>query len=263
LNRYGAVDSNGINYTVELGKYRNVSGFDSTKFKGLGTIKSRQDNDGNTIFYIDSVHTLIDAEKIKYKAMTHDSLIKNADIIINNKGHRENFDQFYHTGYNKGKDSLATAKVEKHIQSSLATADSTKPTIPVPKKYTSNYDSTTRIGNIYYDFDKSDIVDTAKKVLNQIIKMMNTDLCVEIDIYSFTDSRGTFDYNLTLSQNRANSAISYLVSKGIDSKRIKGKGLGKTQLINDCGNSGIHCSEADYALNRRTEFKIVRRAGCK
>jgi peptidoglycan-associated lipoprotein len=62
---------------------------------------------------------------------------------------------------------------------------------------------------------------------------------------------------MVLSQKRAESAVRYIVSRGINSNRITAKGYGETQLLNRCAND-VKCSAAEHQLNRRTEFKIVK-----
>jgi len=79
-----------------------------------------------------------------------------------------------------------------------------------------------------------------------------------IELGSHTDSRGKGDYNLTLSQKRAESAVQYIISRGIEKNRITARGYGETQLVNKCAN-GVICTKEEHQLNRRTEFKIVRR----
>jgi len=69
-------------------------------------------------------------------------------------------------------------------------------------------------------------------------------------------SRGNDDYNLKLSQRRADAAVNYLVSKGISRSRLVAKGYGETRLLNHCGN-GVNCSEEQHQENRRTEIKII------
>ena len=63
-------------------------------------------------------------------------------------------------------------------------------------------------------------------------------------------------YNKTLSQNRANAAVDYVVSQGIERNRISGMGYGETQLLNSCAD-GVTCSEAMHQINRRTEMKVI------
>jgi peptidoglycan-associated lipoprotein len=76
-----------------------------------------------------------------------------------------------------------------------------------------------------------------------------------ITLGSHTDSRGKDDYNLRLSQKRAESVLRYLMNKSIDLSRVKAKGYGETKLINHCSN-GVSCTEAEHQDNRRTEITI-------
>ncbi|MBP6577645.1 MAG: OmpA family protein, partial [Chryseobacterium sp.] len=64
------------------------------------------------------------------------------------------------------------------------------------------------------------------------------------------------EYNKTLSQNRANAAVEYLVSRVINKARLKPIGYGETQLLNKCSN-GIDCTEPQHQTNRRTEMKVI------
>jgi len=114
-----------------------------------------------------------------------------------------------------------------------------------------------RLENIYYDFDKWNIRPDAAIELDKLVKIMIDNPTIWIELGSHTDSRGKDNYNLTLSQKRAESAVQYIISRGIDKNRIAAKGYGETQLLNKCTN-GVECSDADHQLNRRTEFKIVK-----
>lgn len=112
-----------------------------------------------------------------------------------------------------------------------------------------------RIDNIYYDFDKYNIRADAQVELEKVIKVLMENP-INVELGSHTDCRGSFAYNDRLSQNRANSAVTYIVSRGISSSRITAKGYGEHQLTNKCAD-GVFCSEADHQLNRRTEFKVI------
>ncbi|TKC08524.1 OmpA family protein [Pedobacter frigoris] len=114
-----------------------------------------------------------------------------------------------------------------------------------------------RLENIYYDFDKSNIRPDAAIELDKLVKIMQENPTMWIELGSHTDSRGNDQYNQWLSQSRANSAVQYIIDHGISKNRITAKGYGESQLLNRCGN-GVKCSEADHQLNRRTEFKIVK-----
>ncbi|WP_312765155.1 OmpA family protein [Epilithonimonas sp.] len=110
--------------------------------------------------------------------------------------------------------------------------------------------------NIHYDLDKYFIREDAKAELNKMVQFMKDNPNVKVELASHTDSRATDDYNKTLSQNRANAAVDYLVSKGIDKSRLKPIGYGETQLLNKCSN-GVDCTEQEHQTNRRTEMKVI------
>lgn len=114
-----------------------------------------------------------------------------------------------------------------------------------------------RIANIYYDFDKSNISKDAAIALDKLVKIMKDNPAIWIGLESHTDSRGNDQYNEWLSQNRANSAVQYIIDKGIEKNRITAKGYGETMLLNKCAN-GVQCSEAEHQLNRRTVFRILK-----
>lgn len=111
--------------------------------------------------------------------------------------------------------------------------------------------------NIYYDFDKYNIRPDAAKVLNDVYMMMVDNPTLVIELSSYTDSRGSDSYNVKLSQERASSAVQYLVNKGIDSSRLVAKGYGETNPLNGCVN-GVPCTEEQYQANRRTEIKVLK-----
>ena len=109
--------------------------------------------------------------------------------------------------------------------------------------------------NIYYDFDKSDIRPDAEPALDNLVRIMKANT-ITIELGSHTDSRGSFAYNDRLSLRRAESAVNYILEKGIDAKRITSKGYGERQLTNRCSD-GVPCSASEHQANRRTEFKII------
>jgi outer membrane protein OmpA-like peptidoglycan-associated protein/tetratricopeptide (TPR) repeat protein len=109
--------------------------------------------------------------------------------------------------------------------------------------------------NIYYDFDKSNIREDAKPELDKLVLFMNENQ-VNVELGSHTDCRGSAAYNDKLSQKRADAAVIYIVSKGIEKSRVTAKGYGEQQLTNKCAD-GVACSSAEHQANRRTEFKIT------
>lgn len=88
------------------------------------------------------------------------------------------------------------------------------------------------------------------------MSIMQQNPTLKIELSSHTDSRGNDDYNLKLSQRRADAAVAYIVSKGINRNRLEAKGYGETRLVNNCGN-GVECSEEQHQENRRTEIKVL------
>ncbi|MBP7184730.1 MAG: OmpA family protein [Saprospiraceae bacterium] len=113
-----------------------------------------------------------------------------------------------------------------------------------------------RLDKLYYDYNKSNIRSDAALELNKVVDLMNKYPTMVISLGSHTDARGNDDYNLKLSEKRAESAYQYLIQKGINPSRISYSGYGETQLLNGCSNN-TNCSEANHQLNRRTEITIT------
>lgn len=114
-----------------------------------------------------------------------------------------------------------------------------------------------KLNMIFFNFDKSNIRDDAATELNRLVAVMQENPNMVIKIESHTDSRGNADYNKYLSDRRAKSTRAYIISKGIDPKRIESAiGYGEEKLLNGC-NGSIKCSSAQHQLNRRSEFIIV------
>jgi outer membrane protein OmpA-like peptidoglycan-associated protein len=113
-----------------------------------------------------------------------------------------------------------------------------------------------RLDNIYYDYNKWDIRPDAESELDKLVKLLQENPGIKIELSSHTDSRGGDSYNMKLSQKRAESAVKYILGKGINPKQIIAKGYGETQPLNKCKNN-IKCSEDEYQFNRRTEFKVL------
>lgn len=105
--------------------------------------------------------------------------------------------------------------------------------------------------NIFFDYDKSTLLQQSYKELKELVEVLNKYPKMKIEVGGHTDGRGTHDYNLRLSESRAKEVVDYLISKGIDSRRLQYKGYGKTQPI-DSNNT-----EEGRSRNRRVEFKIL------
>ena len=114
------------------------------------------------------------------------------------------------------------------------------------------------IPNILYAFDDASLNAAAMQTLDTSIYLLlieNPSLIIEIG--SHTDNKGSDDYNLSLSQRRAESVINYLQKKGIDKKRIQAKGYGETKPVAANMNTDGTDNPAGRAKNRRTSFRVV------
>lgn len=116
-------------------------------------------------------------------------------------------------------------------------------------------DIVTIIENIYYGTNDFKFDSTGQKRLDKAIYALKANVNLVLEVGSHTDSRANDQYNLDLSNKRANYAVDYIVSRGIDKSRITGIGYGEKKLLNRCNNS-TRCPDEEHAKNRRTEFKL-------
>ena len=107
--------------------------------------------------------------------------------------------------------------------------------------------------NIFFDVNKYEIKTTSQVELDKIVQLLNDNPTVKIQLAGHTDNVGNASDNLKLSENRAKAVINYLVSKGIDAKRLTPKGYGASQPVAD------NKTEEGRAINRRTELKVISR----
>ncbi len=115
---------------------------------------------------------------------------------------------------------------------------------------------TIKVDNIYYDYNKATLRPEAKKELDILVTVLKNNPAIVVELGSHTDSRGKDDYNMVLSQDRAQAAVDYIIENGVDASRIVATGYGEDILVNKCSN-GVECSEDEHQLNRRTELKIL------
>lgn len=108
---------------------------------------------------------------------------------------------------------------------------------------------------IYFEFNKSNITQEGAFELDKLVQVMKANDKLVIFAKSHTDNRGSDVYNLNLSDRRAKSTVQYILSKGIPSGRITGKGFGESEPKVDCKEI---CTEEEHAQNRRSEFLIVK-----
>lgn len=107
---------------------------------------------------------------------------------------------------------------------------------------------------IYFEFDKSNITQEGAFELDKLVQVMKNNDKLVIYAKSHTDRRGSDDYNMTLSERRAQATVQYVISKGISAERISGKGFGESEPKVACDK----CTEEEHSQNRRSEFLIVK-----
>jgi len=110
--------------------------------------------------------------------------------------------------------------------------------------------------DIYYDFDKWFIREESERELNKVLSFMQENPNATVEIGSHTDARAPFDYNIRLSQRRAQSVVDWLVTRGISKSKLKAKGYGETKPVNGCTDN-VSCTEYEHQRNRRTTFRVV------
>lgn len=108
-----------------------------------------------------------------------------------------------------------------------------------------------RLNNIFFEYEKANLSSTSIAELNRVLKLMSDYPKLKIEISGHTDNVGSSDYNLKLSTRRAKAVADYLISKGVDSKRIKYVGYGFDKPVAD------NTTEEGRKLNRRSEIKII------
>lgn len=140
----------------------------------------------------------------------------------------------------------------------------TKKAIPVVEKIKENADlaEILELNTIYFDLDKSNIREDARRELDKIIIIMNEYPEMVVTLKSYTDCRATVQYNQKLSERRALSTTNYIKRKITKPSRITGVGYGETKISSSCaceGNALTNCSETEYQLQRNTEFIIIKK----
>lgn len=114
------------------------------------------------------------------------------------------------------------------------------------------------LDNLYFDFDSDEIKEESKPVLDLLLNFLNKNPLVSMEILGHTDSRGSDEHNLDLSQRRAEAVMHWLVAKDIAEKRLSAKGYGESQpLVPNEAKDGTDFPE-NRAKNRRTEVKIIK-----
>jgi outer membrane protein OmpA-like peptidoglycan-associated protein len=109
----------------------------------------------------------------------------------------------------------------------------------------------------YYGLGDAEVNQEVKTELEPLLKMMTKDKTIEIEVASYTEAVGKPNFNLTLSQLRADNIKTHFIENGIKPDRIRSFGYGETMIRNRC-KRGVNCSEAEHAQNKRSVIKVVK-----
>jgi peptidoglycan-associated lipoprotein len=133
--------------------------------------------------------------------------------------------------------------------------------------------------NVFYDFAKWDLRPEAMVSLDKLIETLNDNPTITIELMAHTDARDSHEYNMDLSQKRAQSVVDYLIERGIDPARLSAMGYGETvpktvtkrisenySFLNEgtvldenyINALPVTRQEEAHQLNRRTEFRVLR-----
>lgn len=196
-----------------------------------------EDGTSNTIE--DVIQTITDLKD--HKILSPDSKDKNQYFIENGKNYE-----------------IVMAKEGYYTRRDTLTIDNSFSGI---KTYTANLKKiiigeSIKLDHIYYDVNSANLRYESEVELDKVVVFMLDNPHIKIELGSHTDSRGSANYNLKLSQQRAESATNYLVKQSVEKERIIPKGYGENQVMNRCAD-GVKCTEEEHQENRRTVIRIL------
>jgi outer membrane protein OmpA-like peptidoglycan-associated protein len=114
-------------------------------------------------------------------------------------------------------------------------------------------DSAIVLKNIYFDFNKTELLPESYKEINKLLRLMTNNPQIVIKLEGHTDNVGSYDFNIRLSNARAESVVRYLIEKGIDPHRIEYAGYGFTQPL------ASNDTDEGRQTNRRVAFKVIKK----
>lgn len=112
-------------------------------------------------------------------------------------------------------------------------------------------DAVVTLNNVFFDFDNADLKSESKPELNRLVETLTTRSTMIIEVDGHTDSTGSEDYNLILSERRAKAVANYLIQQGVDTDRVIVKYFGESQPVT------TNSTQESRRKNRRVEFKIM------
>lgn len=220
-----------------------------------------------------------------YIVDTDDEFVTNATIrVVGRDGTNMRFpgknDGTYKMDVKQGVDYVFLASAKDHLNTRMSLK-----TIAIEKDSTYLLDfiltpinKPVVLENIFYEFDKATLLPGSKKELDGLIDLLNTNPNVTIELSAHADRKGSDEYNIKLSQRRAESVVNYLIAGGISKDRLTAVGKGKSEpktvtkaivkkydflkegdILNEEFIEGLTPEQQEMAdqVNRRTEFKVL------
>lgn len=220
-----------------------------------------------------------------YIVDTDDEFVTNATIrVVGRDGTNMRFpgknDGTYKMDVKQGVDYVFLASAKDHLNTRMSLK-----TMPMEKDSTYLLDfiltpinKPVVLENIFYEFDKATLLPESKKELDGLIDLLNTNPNVTIELSAHADRKGSDEYNIKLSQRRAESVVNYLIAGGISKDRLTAVGKGKSEpkavtkaivkkydflqegdILNEEFLEGLTPEQQEMAdqVNRRTEFKVL------
>lgn len=127
---------------------------------------------------------------------------------------------------------------------------------PLQFKPKAEKDNILTLNNIYFEFNSAALKQESQKILDKLAAFLKENPNAKVELGAHTDAVGKNDYNLRLSQKRANSCVDYLISRGVSKDHLIPKGYGETKILNGCVEWNS-CSEEENKVNRRVEIKFL------
>ncbi len=200
--------------------------------------------------WVEVCDTLVAEGNEQYISIGNFEALGNAKIkkTTNNTQHLKKF------SYNRAYyyvDMVSVEKIGKTPPLSPTPLANTPPKVYISELGKLEVGKTIILENIYFEFDKAVLLPASLPQLNKLKQFLLKESSLNIAIIGHTDSIGTAQKNLTLSERRAQSVVDFLVAAGIANQRLKAKGYGATQPI------ASNQSEEGRQKNRRVELMIL------
>lgn len=220
-----------------------------------------------------------------YIVDTDDEFITNATIrVVGKDGTNMRFpgknDGTYNMTVNPGTDYVFLASAENHLNTrmQLKTVIQERDSIYLVDFILTPINKPVVLENIFYDFDKATLRPESKEELDGLIDLLNVNPNVTIELSAHTDRKGSEEYNINLSQRRAQSVVDYLIKAGIEKERLTAVGKGKSEpktvtkaivknydflkegeILTEQFIEELPAEQQKMAdqVNRRTEFKVL------